>query len=444
MDRTKWQRSAVDRGIYFKLSSDGRLLGIIAIYVDDILASGTQECLREVFAYLKKELKIKLGDWLTQNKKLKFLGLTITNLGEEGFKIECKDYLEKILRAHQMEASRPVSTPSVTHKADRIQVKDVPDEQTSPDKESVGHLISRKVLPTKLEQTSPDKESVGHLISRKVSPTQLSVKESGRILGQAESPKANREVADEHPILDVDRHRQYRSIAGQLLWTCACRPDLQQAAKELSRVVSAPNDIDFDSAKRLLRYVKGTQELSLHIKYAREAEHSNQELLLGVFTDSDWAACSRTRRSTTGVMVFLGNTLLTSCSRTQPTVALSSAEAEYMALATGSIEARAIMNLCQELGFKVKGSLSQIDQKANYYDMFCDSTAAEGMVSQQKQLSGGRTKHIDIKHHFIREQSLRREVKVNRCSSEENTADLLTKPLDTATFERHRRAMGVL
>jgi hypothetical protein len=142
-------------------------------------------------------------------------------------------------------------------------------------------------------------------------------------------------------------------------------------------------------------------------------------------------------------MVFLGNTMLTSCSRTQPTVALSSAEAEYMALATGSVEAKAIMNLCEELGFKVKGSLSQIDQKANYYDMFCDSTAAEGMVSQQKQLSGGRTKHIDIKHHFIREQSLRREVKVIRCSSEENTADLLTKPLDTSTFERHRRSMGV-
>jgi hypothetical protein len=110
MDRAKWQRSAVDRGIYFKLSSDGRLQGIIAIYVDDILASGTPECLREVFTYLKKELKIKLGDWLTQNKKLKFLGLTITNLGEEGFKIECKDYLEKILRTHQMEASRPVNT----------------------------------------------------------------------------------------------------------------------------------------------------------------------------------------------------------------------------------------------------------------------------------------------------------------------------------------------
>lgn len=123
----------------------------------------------------------------------------------------------------------------------------------------------------------------------------------------------------------------YRQAIGSLQYLTTTRPDIAYSVNKLSQFLSSPTDVHFQGVKRIFRYLKGTHHLALHIKPCKS-------LSLTAFTDADWATDVDDRRSTAGICVFLGDTLISWASRKQKVVSRSSTESEYRALADGAAE----------------------------------------------------------------------------------------------------------
>ncbi|XP_051229214.1 uncharacterized mitochondrial protein AtMg00810-like [Lolium perenne] len=140
----------------------------------------------------------------------------------------------------------------------------------------------------------------------------------------------------------------YRSIIGALQYLTLTRPELQYAVQQVCLHMHAPRDAHWVAAKRILRYVCGTMgySLSLHASPSTSTD-------LVAYSDADWAGCPDTRRSTSGYCVYLGSSLVSWSSKRQPTVSLSSAEAEYRAVANAVVECTWLRQLLSELSCPV-------------------------------------------------------------------------------------------
>ncbi|KAJ0844517.1 putative RNA-directed DNA polymerase [Helianthus annuus] len=134
----------------------------------------------------------------------------------------------------------------------------------------------------------------------------------------------------------------YRSIVGALQYLTITRPDISYAVNQVSQFLHAPTVAHYQEVKRILRYLKGTAAYGLH--YTRPSHTS----LLG-YSDADWARCLETRRSTYGYSIFLGGNLISWSAKKQPTVARSSCESEYRAMANTAAEIVWLTHLLQEL-----------------------------------------------------------------------------------------------
>jgi hypothetical protein len=182
------------------------------------------------------------------------------------------------------------------------------------------------------------------------------------------------------------------------------------------------------AAKRVLRYLKGTKNLGLKFKANYQNKIRMPPSAGPVWCDSDWAGDPDTRRSTTGFVGKMGLDLIEWKTKRQPTVALSSSEAEYMALTSAVTHVlwhRQIMkNLCFDL-----------DAPTVIYE---DNTGCLAMA--ENPVSRDRSKHIDIKVHFCREAVKNRDVMIIQCPTERMTADILTKALQRAKFDLFRSA----
>ncbi|KAL9294554.1 putative RNA-directed DNA polymerase [Arabidopsis thaliana] len=135
----------------------------------------------------------------------------------------------------------------------------------------------------------------------------------------------------------------FRSLAGKLQYLTITRPDIQFAVNFICQRMHSPTTADFGLLKRILRYVKGTIHLGLHIK-------KNQNLSLVAYSDSDWAGCKETRRSTTGFCTLLGCNLISWSAKRQETVSKSSTEAEYRALTAVAQELTWLSFLLRDIG----------------------------------------------------------------------------------------------
>lgn len=120
--------------------------------------------------------------------------------------------------------------------------------------------------------------------------------------------------------------KYFRSIAGRLQYLTLTRPDIQFAVNFVCQRMHAPTVTDFTHLKRILCYIRGTKAYDIYL-------YKCSPLSLIAYSDSDWAGCRNTRRSTTGFCALLGSSLVSWCAKRQSTVSRSSTEAEYMALA---------------------------------------------------------------------------------------------------------------
>jgi hypothetical protein len=210
----------------------------------------------------------------------------------------------------------------------------------------------------------------------------------------------------------------YRELIGALLYLSATRPDISAAVSELSSHLEHPTVTHWQAAKRVLRYLAGT--IDSGVAYNRTG---NKLLSLLAFSDSDWATCHKTRKSRTGYVVYTNVGPISWKSKLQPTVAVSTCEAEYLALVETIKELLWLKQLLEEMGVSLTQPIK----------IFVDNQAAISLASHPSQHC--RTKHIDIRHHFIREHIANHTVELYYIDTKENVADLLTKATSPAVFK---------
>ena len=207
-----------------------------------------------------------------------------------------------------------------------------------------------------------------------------------------------------------DNPRVYREVVGSLLYATTCtRPDLSWVVSNLSQHLANPDLSDWVKLKHVLKYVKGT--LNYKLCYTKSADG----LAVFGYSDSDWGASNSDRRSTTGYYFALNSAgpPISWKSRKQPTVALSSCEAEYMALSASTQEAMYLITVMKDYLISSKPVIHS------------DSQSALSLI--QNPIDHNRTKHIDIRFHFVREKYAGGLIDIRYIPREENVADLMTK-----------------
>lgn len=216
----------------------------------------------------------------------------------------------------------------------------------------------------------------------------------------------------------------YSSLIGALLWVAqSTRADVSFAVNRLSQFLHDPSSAHWHAALRILRYLHSTKDLRLCLGGSLE--------FCG-YTDSDWAKDRFDRRSTSAYTYRIGRGSISWKSRKQPTVSLSSTEAEYKALSDACKEALWLGNILSELHLRPREPIP----------LHVDNEGAEALARNPEHHT--RTKHIDARYHFIRECVSHGKVKVKHVSTTEMIADMLTKPLSHVLLGRHREMFGIV
>ncbi|CAM8944471.1 unnamed protein product [Rhodiola kirilowii] len=215
----------------------------------------------------------------------------------------------------------------------------------------------------------------------------------------------------------------YRSMIGSLLYLTASRPDIAYAVGVCARYQADPKESHLLQVKRIIKYVCGTVEFG--IWYTKDTNSH----LVG-FCDADWAGSAEDRKSTSGGCFFLGNNLVSWFSKKQNSISLSTAEAEY--IAAGS--------WCTQLLW-MKQMLSEYRVEQKEMTLYCDNMSAISI--SKNPVHHSRTKHIDIRHHFIRELVEQKVVTLQHVTMDKQLADIFTKPLDAAQFKTLRSSLGL-
>ncbi|WVZ97689.1 LOW QUALITY PROTEIN: hypothetical protein U9M48_043203 [Paspalum notatum var. saurae] len=231
---------------------------------------------------------------------------------------------------------------------------------------------------------------------------------------------------NEHLDTDVDGkpidQSNYRSMIGLLLYLTASRPDIMFSVCLCARFQAAPKESHLTVVKRILWYLKHTPSIGLW--YPEGAK------TLG-YSDSDFAGYRVDRKSTSGGCNLLGRSLVSWSSKKQNCVALSTAEAKYIAVGA----------CCAQILY-MKQSLLDFGVVCVSVPLLCDNESAAKIAKNPFQHS--RTKHIDIHHHFLRDHEAKGDITITGVRSEEQLADIFTKPLGEETFCRLRSELNVL
>ena len=219
---------------------------------------------------------------------------------------------------------------------------------------------------------------------------------------------------------------KYQSAVGHLLYlSTKTRPDIAYAVSDVARFCGDPTEEHWVAVKHIMRYLRGTGDMGL-------LYDGNEETTTCVgCSDANWAGDLDDRKSTSGYVFQISNAAISGRSKKQSCVALSTAEAEYMALASATQEAIWLQQLLTDLKSKPNGPML----------IFEDNQAAICMAKSAQY--HGRAKQIDIKYHFIREHIAKATVKLEYCPSEEMIADIFTKGLSAALFTKLRKMLGV-
>lgn len=219
----------------------------------------------------------------------------------------------------------------------------------------------------------------------------------------------------------------YQEAIGSLLYLSqGTRPDICFIVNKLSSFNNKPEQHHWLALKRVLRYIKGTMDYKLIFS------QNNEEKRVFGYCDSDWASDVNSRKSCSGYVYMFQGAAVSWCSKRQSTVALSTMEAEYMSLATATQEAMWLRYLEFELHRDVGTSPTII---------YCDNQSAIKFAGTESYCA--RSKHIDIRYHFLREKVAKKEIEVIYVGTQSMVADILTKSTSQIMIEKCSKTMGL-
>lgn len=230
-----------------------------------------------------------------------------------------------------------------------------------------------------------------------------------------------------HETDPVQGLEEYREMIGSLQYLCTrTRPDISAAVGILSQYSSRPNAFLLKCLKRVFAYLKGTK--GFRLAYNRS---KTREIRMKFHCDSDFAGSKNDRKSRSGWVGFLNGGAIIWGSKKQSCTSLSTAEAEYVAASQCAMDIIWLRIFLAEIGENMSPSTQ----------FFCDNDAAiswaDNVISMRK------AKHIEVRHHFIRDCVSRGFISVEQIRSDDNIADGFTKPLDKIKFSLFRDRLGV-
>ena len=219
---------------------------------------------------------------------------------------------------------------------------------------------------------------------------------------------------------------EYQQLIGSLMYgSIGTRFDIAHDVGVLSRHNHSPGKRHHTAVKRVFRYLRGASDN--HILYDGKSAIEGPV----IYCDADWAGDPTDRKSVSGYTAILSGAAISWSSKKQATISLSSTEAEYIAAARAAQEATWIHTFLSEIGHPLKKPIT----------LFVDNQSAIKLI--QNPVAHDRTKHIDIKYHFIRDAQARGIIKVEYCPTNDQVADVLTKPLSREKHKRFTEQMGL-
>jgi hypothetical protein len=218
--------------------------------------------------------------------------------------------------------------------------------------------------------------------------------------------------------------KAYRSMIGSFLYLCASRPDIMLSVCMCTRFQSDPKECHLVAVKRILRYLVSMP--CFGVWYPKGSTFD----LIG-YSDFDYAGCKVDRKSTSGTCHFLGRSLVSWSFKKQTSVALSTAEAKYVVVGQCCVQLLWMRQTLQDFSY----NLSKVP-------LLCDNESTIRL--SDNPVEHNRTKHIDIRHYFLRDHQQRGDIDIYHISTEDQLADIFTKPLDEKRFCRLRSDLNVL
>jgi hypothetical protein len=228
---------------------------------------------------------------------------------------------------------------------------------------------------------------------------------------------------------DGNRSNPFARLLGELQYLAnATRPDIAFAVNRLASYTANPSTQHYSMVKRIIRYLAGTKNYG--ITYYKSNSQMSQLASIKAYSDAGFANTDE-KKSTTGIAFISAGGAILWKSKKQSLSALSTTEAEYIALAHTGTEARWLRNLYTELGFPTNAPLH----------IKCDNLGAISMA--ENPFITQKSRHIDLKYHSIRQLVAKNVVKLDPCRDAENTADILTKPIARPKHKQHTGELGL-
>ncbi|GKB54194.1 hypothetical protein Tco_0904947 [Tanacetum coccineum] len=217
---------------------------------------------------------------------------------------------------------------------------------------------------------------------------------------------------------------KYRGMIGSLLYLTASRPDIMFSVCLCARFQEDPKVSHLKAVKRIFRYIKGTQHLGLW--YPR-----NTGVNVMVYANSDHAGDVVDRKSTSGIFTFVGSCLTSWFLKKQTSRANSITESDYVAAGKA----------CQQ-ALWMKQAFVDYNIMLNEVLILCDDKCAINLTSSP--IDYPRTKHIEIRHHFLKDNVAKKHITIDKIPLEENVTNILTKPLEKGQFGYLRLVLGLM
>nr|GEY38423.1 retrovirus-related Pol polyprotein from transposon TNT 1-94 [Tanacetum cinerariifolium] len=217
---------------------------------------------------------------------------------------------------------------------------------------------------------------------------------------------------------------KYQGMIGSLLYLTASRPDIMFSVCLCARFRENPKNTHLEAVKFIFRYIRGTNHLGLWYPKGTKIETV-------VYADSDHAGDYVDRKSTSGVCKFMGCFLTSWFAKKQTALAISTSQAEYVFAGKA----------CQQ-ALWIKQALIDYGIRLDNVPIMCDNKGAIDLSKNPIQHS--RTKHIEIRHHFLRDNVQKSNFSIEKVASEDNIADIFTKPLERKVFNYLRLGLGMI